>query len=372
MNEEEVKILLEKYHSGTSTAREIAIVESWYNTVAERNEPLPVKEDLELSMHQLWDEVLVSAPAPQIPKVYPLWKKAAAVAAMLTGITLALYFLETNKEFPQSNDALTTNVIDPGKNKAILRLKNGNVVQLSETKTGLVVGDSMLTYNDGTVVAEPVNADLNKAEEMTAITPRGGTYQFVLVDGTKVWLNADSRLSFLSDLGKSGSRERKVELLGEAYFEVAKDKRHPFIVESKGQRVEVLGTHFNINSYEDESSTRTTLLEGSVKINQAILKPGEQAVLTGKQLKVSMADTETAMAWKNGDFIFNGEDFKSTMRKIARWYDVDIVYGPDLKENIELGGWVSRKSNLSEVLGRIESAGNVHFKVEGRRVLVTN
>lgn len=305
------------------------------------------------------------------------FKRISVAAAVLLVVASSLLLYKHNGLFQESrinqNLVLADSHIKPGNNKAYLTLANGKRISLTDAANGELAREAGVEISkaaNGQIIYKIFNNAHHTGELINTIeTPRGGQYQVLLPDGSRVWLNAASKFSY--PVSFKQNKERMVTLNGEAYFEVAKDKEHPFIVKSKGQEVRVLGTHFNINSYADESSLRTTLLEGSVKVNEAMLKPGQQSVLTGKGIRIQPADIESSVAWKNGDFIFKGEDFKATMRKIARWYDVDIEYGPGLSEDIELGGWVSRNSKLSEVLSRIELAGNVHFKVEGRRVLVT-
>jgi len=201
----------------------------------------------------------------------------------------------------------------------------------------------------------------------------GGEYQVVLADGTKVWLNALSSIRFPTSFKGS---ERKVEITGEAYFEVAKNARMPFRVIGGSQTVEVLGTHFNINAYPDESAVATTLLEGSVKVamhdGQAkVLKPGEQALIfkENNSFRVKEVDAEDAVAWKNGYFQFNDDDLKTIMNQLSRWYNVEIVY-QQANLDQKFGGTISRSKNLSQVLRILELTGNVRFRVEGRRITV--
>ncbi|MNK13737.1 fec operon regulator FecR [compost metagenome] len=302
---------------------------------------------------------------PAIKKLWPRLAAAIAIAMVLFGG--GLFYYSSQQHIAEYGNASVA-----GRNGATLTLADGKKIRLTDAANGELAKEAGISISktaDGQLVYE-VKEITGKTDQVNVLsTAKGETYQVILPDGSKVWLNAATTLKF--PVSFSATKERKVELMGEAYFEVAKDRQHPFIVGSKGQRVEVLGTHFNISCYEDEDATKTTLLEGSVRTNDTLLKPGQQSILRGAELKVVPVDIELAMDWKNGDFIFKGEDFKTTMRKIARWYDVDIVYDADLKENIELGGWVSRQSKLSEVLRRIELAGNVHFKVDGRRVLVT-
>ncbi|MNX85526.1 fec operon regulator FecR [compost metagenome] len=212
-----------------------------------------------------------------------------------------------------------------------------------------------------------------KTSYNTIETPKGGQYQLILPDGSKVWLNAASSLTFPTSF--VSLKTRKVELIGEAYFEIAKNKTSPFIVKSAKQEVKVLGTHFNINSYADEQSTTTTLLEGSVNIvslNKAeniILKPGQQSTLNNNKINVTEINTEEAIAWKNGLFIFNDENIKSIMKKIARWYNVEITFKGNL-DHVSFVGNYARNKDLESLLENIELTEKVHFKIEGRRIEV--
>jgi len=206
----------------------------------------------------------------------------------------------------------------------------------------------------------------------TISTPVGGQYTVVLPDGSKVWLNAASSLKFPTAF--TGT-ERRVELTGEGYFEVAKNKHMPFKVNFNREEVEVLGTHFNISAYPDEAVTRTTLLEGSVRISKnnikKILVPGQQAISSMQTggFNIAEVNTDEAIAWKNGLFLFHNENIRSIMKKIARWYNVDVNYQGSFT-NQEYGGRISQSKNLSEILKNLELTGTIHFKIEGRRVTV--
>ena len=205
----------------------------------------------------------------------------------------------------------------------------------------------------------------------TISTPNGGDYQLVLADGSKVWLNAASSLRFPANFV---GRERKVELTGEAYFEVAKNPAMPFKVKLNGMEVEVLGTHFNINSYADESAIRTTLLEGSIKINRphasSLLKPGQQAMMdkNGQISVINDADLDEAVAWKDGKFQFDRADIHNVMRQLARWYNIDVEYKGTVASHF--GGTISRDVNLSKVLGMLHLTGEVKFQVQDKKVIV--
>jgi len=204
------------------------------------------------------------------------------------------------------------------------------------------------------------------------VTPRRGQYQLVLPDGSKVWLNAASSIRYpVAFIGN----ERRVQITGEAYFEVTHNATMPFIVEKGDMRVEVLGTHFNVNAYNDESAIKTTLLEGKVKIvnrQSAILKPGQQAILTaGSRLTIlDKTDVEDVVAWKNGLFHFESSEIKTVMRQIARWYDVDVVYERTTVNNDPMFVEISRNTRLSDVLKALEESGSAKFSIQGKTIIV--
>lgn len=261
-----------------------------------------------------------------------------------------------------------------------MTLANGQVINLSDAKRGVVIDATKLSYSDGSSVEHLSEGNtINNLEKIMISTPRGGQYQVELPDGTKVWLNAASSISFLSSF--SGLNRRMVELSGEAYFEVTKTKtKHiPFVVSSNGQEVEVLGTHFNINAYTDESSIKTTLLEGSVRVSNAaktkeaktaeiVIHPGEQAQFARGLIRTSQVDVGEVMSWKEGYFQFNNADIKAIMRQISRWYDVDVRYEGTTPE-LAFSGEIQRNLSLSRVLKILNKSG-VHFRIEGKEVIV--
>ena len=204
--------------------------------------------------------------------------------------------------------------------------------------------------------------------------PRGGEYQeIVLSDGTRVWINSASTLRYPAAFT---GHDRKVELTGEAYFEVAQNPAKPFTVSCSSQTVEVLGTHFNINAYQDEPAIKTTLLEGKVNVTSAannevrILQPGQQSALVGNSFTVNPVDIEEAVAWKNGQFIFNNDNIQYIMRTISRWYNVDVEYSGIIPDDT-FGGGTSRFENVSQVLNILQLTGKVHFEIEGRKIIVS-
>lgn len=299
-----------------------------------------------------------------------LWPKLAVAASVLMAVGIGLLLYTFNKQVSNHAQTVHKNDVNPGRNTATLTLANGKHVNLSDTKTGVVIDNSGLTYNDGTNIKHMVNGDALLA----VTTPRGGTYQVRLPDGTNVWLNALSTLKF--PLTFSKLKQRRVELIGEAYFEVKKNTGHPFIVSSAKQEVEVLGTHFNVNSYTDEYSIKTTLLEGSVKVamvNSSVsgyLKPGMQSTLTSAGIKMlKLADPEEVIDWKSGYFTFNRENLDQVMRKVSRWYDVNVIYKDEAIKGIPFSGTITRFARVSELLKMLELTGKVQFVIEGKNII---
>lgn len=358
------KHLIDRYINNQATTQELEVLDA---LVREGK----IEDVLMVHMKDTWDAEEAAFLAQQ-PKRLKLWPRIAAAAAILIILSAGLvFYLNKDKDISRN---IVKNDLAPGTNKAVLTFADGRLVNLSDAKAGVVVNAAKLKYNDGTAITAESSKDLALSKQILSVsTPRGGTYQVVLPDGTKVWLNATSALKFPAQFASTG--ERKVELTGEAYFEVSKDKAHPFVVHTSKQTVEVLGTHFNISSYLDETETKTTLLEGSVKVanlqktSSTVLKPGQQANLQSGILKVSEVDTDEMVAWKNGYFKFVDEDMQSIMRQIARWYDVDIQYEGKIPSEV-FNGRISKYKNISQVLRMIEAANAVHFKVEGRRVTV--
>ena len=369
MEQQEINSLLEKYQEGTASPAEIDALHIWYREMGYVDGVYP---DEELLVKNRIHNKLIDTINP-VRKVR-LWPRIAVAAAAVAAITLGVWFFNSDTGIlKQVQDDVVVNDVAPGKNGATITLANGKVIELSDAKSGVVVGRD-LKYSDGVEILKQVRDDEQGGEKsmmLTASTAKAQTYQFTLSDGTKVWLNSDSKISFPAQF--SGDK-RKILLEGEGYFEVAKDKAHPFVVQTAKQEVEVLGTHFNINSYADEPVVATTLIEGSVRVSgdgqQQMLKPGEHALNTGTTIKVAKADLETAVDWKNNEFYLEKMDFRVAMRKIARWYNVEVIYSGSVPQNLEAGGWIQRSRNLSDVLKAIEATGLAHFKIEGRRLYV--
>lgn len=374
MNNQQIQDLIEKYIQGTVSETELEELNAWYRNTGYTDAIYPESEAVVKA------RILARLHAQTGRKQVRLWswRFRAGIAAAVAVVILSLVYF-TGRD--HSQERVFADIV-PGSNKAVLTLANGKVISLTDALEGRIAeeqGISVTKTRDGSVIFKTKATGESGAEQEgeplwnTISTPRGGKYQVVMPDGTVVWLNAASSIRFPASF--SNGKSRRVELNGEAYFEVAKDKARPFIVESGDQRVQVLGTHFNISSYTDEHSTRTTLLEGSVKVSAAsgqetVLKPGQQAVLNGKGLQVGMVDTEQVMAWKNAMFVFDHDDLGSIMNKIARWYDVEVIYLNEEVKNELFSGKVSRSENVSEVLKKLSLTDAVKFKIERRRILV--
>lgn len=310
-----------------------------------------------------------------------LWSRIAVAASLAFVIGIGTYFYLSQIRTGKIQHTQYVNDIKPGHNGATLTLADGKKIRLSNAAEGEIAKEAGIIVNktaDGQIVYE-VRQEANEINKInTLTTTKGETYILTLPDKSKVWLNAASSLTYTLPLTEAGLR--KVKLEGEAYFQIAKDKAHPFIVESRGQQVSVLGTHFNVNSYANEDVVRTTLVEGSVRVSLlnsaegeqtgAIIKPGEQAENRKGDLKVKQVNAEDAIAWTNGKFSFDREEMGSIMRKVERWYNVQVVFKDDVSK-IKLTGSLSRYENVSKLLQMLENTREVRFKLEGKTITIT-
>jgi ferric-dicitrate binding protein FerR (iron transport regulator) len=306
-------------------------------------------------------------------KLWPRIGIAAAIAILI--VSGGLWFYTANQN-DKTNQVVYTKDIDPGKHSATLILADGKKIRLTDAANGELAQESGVTISktaNGQLIYEIRENSIAHNKTNTLTTDAGETYQVRLPDGSSVWLNAASSLKYPASF--ASLKERRVELSGEGYFEIAKDKKHPFIVKTDKQEVEVLGTHFNINAYRDEKAIATTLLEGSVKLtdknNNQLLRPGEQAINAEGAIRVKKVNIDAVIDWKNEEFYLDQMDFRVAMRKIARWYNLEVIYNGSVPENLTAGGWIPRSSKLSDVIRSIESTGQVHFKIEGRRLYVS-
>jgi len=320
----------------------------------------------------------ISAEAkPVRRRVIPLRKiaVAATVMGLLLLSTFLLYNRNTSKETANAevDKRRFKNDVLPGGDKATLTLADGSTVVLDDARNGTLAqqGSSKVIKVDGKLMYDPANNNSKEIVYNTISTPNGGQYQLELPDGSLVWLNATSSIHFpTSFVGK----ERRVEVTGEAYFEVAKNRDMPFIVTVNGSEVQVLGTHFNVNAYSDEDNVKTTLLEGSVKFvsgtNINMLRPGQQSQLASNGLikVVSNVDVDEVVAWKNGMFDFDNAGIETVMRQLSRWYDVEIEYKG--KTDDQFIAEMRRNIKLSDALKALELTGKVKFEIQGKKIIV--
>jgi transmembrane sensor len=394
MNPERLSALIDKYLNNAASPEEEQELNTWYHAANQQEVPWEVSNEQEahalkaLLLNKLQQAMQPRTSAKTIPFYRRSAWRAAAALVLLLGVAAWLWLSRTKQSATAPGIVTTTNhTIVPGGNKAVLTLSDGSTIVLDSAASATMLATQGNTHiiklNSGQLAyqnAQNVIAGIPQLYN-TIETPKGGQYEIILPDGSHVWLNAASSLRFPAAFT---GKERDVELTGEAYFEVVKSPGQPFKVNfssSVGKaQVEVLGTHFNINAYSDETNSRTTLLEGKVKISNSpsdvqqpiseILFPGQQAAITvdANKIKVQEVDAEASIAWKNGVFNFDKVDIKTVMRQIARWYDVEVVYeGAVSTEKFE--GEIPRSSTLTDVFKILELSA-VHFKIEGRKVIV--
>ncbi|WP_411273003.1 FecR family protein [Daejeonella sp.] len=378
-------ILLDKYISGKASPEEEQQLLNFYGSF-NKSDKDQIDRDISSLDDKIYNRIMggieIESPAPTNP--IRIFRNLSIAATLIVAAAVSLYFY--NKEEKVEPEYFTEispkNDILPGENKAILTLADGSRISLDDAAKGFVAsqGNTSITKTeDGQIVYLKNQAGIlgtNGASAANTIqTPKGGRYKISLPDGSKVWLNSASSLTYPTTFT---SAERKVKLRGEAYFEIARNKSRPFRVESNNQVVEVLGTHFNINSYENEDFIKTTLLEGSVRIilnsakpNAQLLKPGEQSLTSASHsdIKVQHTDTEKAIAWKNGYFKFKNTPIMEIMKEIERWYDVELVYDGKLAPD-EFTGYISTDVKISGVLKMLEESGGIKFTVKGRKLKV--
>ncbi len=372
MTRKEAEALLTKYEQGLCNAEELAWIETWYIHLNEDKELDLRSADLDKSESRMMQVLNI-----QERHTIPLWKKVAVAASILLVSTFSYYFLQRKEVLYETNPTnLAHTVIQPGGNKAVLTLADGREINLEETAKGTlaeVAGVKIIKKASGEVIYN-VNGtnDITAAKNSyhTIATPRGGTYQVLLEDGSKVWLNAASSIKFPSSFSAT---ERIVELKGEAYFEIAKNRTRPFTVKVAGQSIQVLGTKFNANSYPNEAKLATTLLEGSVRLSNqlenVVLKPGEQSQSTiDEKIKLRTVETAAFLAWKDGMFSFQRADLQTVLRQFERWYNIDVKFEKDVPE-IFFTGKIYRNLNLDDALNNLTFLG-VRFKIENRNVTV--
>lgn len=377
MDQLHAKNILTRYRANNCTEEEQQLVENW--VVYGAANPLDLSdsellEDLLDIRLRLERDLRKETPVKTI--ALKRWLPYAAAIFMMG--TIGIWAVRNHTITHQKNEHVSLPAKDvlPGGNRATLTLANGQAIDLKNNQKEIIVGNK-ITYADGS----PVLNSGSGIQLLTLSTPRGGTYQITLPDGSKVWLNSSSRLTYPSQFAKD---ERIVELEGEAYFEISKrlktkasanekTSKLPFLVKTRNQTVEVLGTQFNISAYSDESNVKTTLVEGSVKVALVnkksaqgtvpiVLKPGQQSILHNDKTTVNRVDVSTFIGWKQGYFIFNGTELQDAMKQLSRWYNVEIRYEGNLPRTLFYGK-ISREGTLAEALVILKE-GKVNFRIE--------
>lgn len=348
---EKIKKLFDRYRQGRCTPEEQARLHAWLNQYA-REEAGGL------------DELSGPYGARSVGQG-KRWLRWPPYAAAIAAVALVTFWYVDGDGGVGDSVVETVSVPDddvaPGGNRATLTLADGREIFLNESQSGIVMGDERILYQEGD--EELANLDREAAAPLVLSTPKGGTYQITLSDGTAVWLNAASTLTYPS---RFEGNTRTVTLSGEGYFEVTKDERKPFRVMSEGQQVEVLGTAFNVSAYPDDPETKTTLVTGAVRLggvgNDVKLAPGQQGIMAGNEIRVETVDVDTYTGWKNNEFVFNGIELHEAMKQLGRWYDVEVVYEGKIPSK-QFYGSFSRSLTLGETLNILKQA-RVNFSVQ--------
>lgn len=369
--------LAHKWKNGKLSPEELAEFDTWYNSSVDDLLELPegyAESPLDIR-DRMMEAILFRVHEIQQPKkTRKLWLLMAAAASIILAVGIGLIFY--HHSIIDQGAAAYANDIAPGKNGATLTLASGKKIYISDADTGKLAeqsGVSIRKTAGGQIIYEIKQGVGSSTEYNTLQTDNGQQAQVILPDQSHVFLNAASSLKYPSSF--ASLKERRVELNGEAYFEVSKDKLHPFIVSSHQQEIKVLGTHFNINSYIN-TDIKTTLLEGSVSVKspsgtEGILMPGQQSRFDGKKIMIKEVETSYEIAWKNGYFLFNNDNLGDIMQTLSRWYSITVKYDdPELKNELFFGK-ISKYENVSKILKMLERTDIIRFKVEGNVVTIS-
>ncbi|SEM72532.1 FecR family protein [bacterium A37T11] len=378
MKYQKAQELLQKYLNGNCTEDERQLLEQWYQQ--HQASPLPVIS--EADKNRQLKEIYASLPIPTRSITRRLWLKIAAAVILLA--TAGLFIVRyTHKSVAVNQTMLTTADVAPGGNRATLKLANGQTIDLDNEKTGIQLTNNHVVYTDGTNLRTSSSKNSISAPEdyQTLTTPRGGQYQLILSDGTKVWLNAASTIKYPAHFN---GIDRSVEIDGEVYFAVNSTNplyaRKPFYVKTNGFVVMVMGTEFNISSYLDEKNTCVTLVKGSVKVgtldradnlaNLSLLHPGQKSIMHDQHISIQKANVEQDISWKNGVFTFQNTDIQEVMRQLSRWYNVKVVFeGPPM--HAEINGIIYRDMSLKKVVEVLKHL-DINLYTTGNELVVVN
>ncbi len=372
ISQTELEAIAYKNHIGTISPQERQLLDQWYESF---DDTVFFHQDKQETVKlRMWTNVRNTIGSKKSAK---LWPRIISAACMVIVAGFGIYYLAQHKTPKGPVFTGTQKDINPGENKAYLILANGQRIDLTSAKTGTITaqpGTEITKLNSGALEYHPKDSGTSAGRLYynTIETPFGGQYKVTLPDGSEIWLNSGSTLRY--PVSFSGAKERKVELSGEAYFEIAKDAGHPFIVKSRTQEITVLGTHFNVNTYADEPSVNTTLIEGSIKLSNTsaavILKPGERSVNNGQSILVRQVDVAQDIAWKNGYFEFYDTDLRTVMRQISRWYGLTVFYTGKMPAK-RFTGKIHRNMKLSGTL-KILSYFDVNFVVSDQNIYINN
>jgi ferric-dicitrate binding protein FerR (iron transport regulator) len=385
--------ILKKYNDGIATQAERRFIEAYYkllgneagaDSVFDPKDSADIRQSI---LDKVWETAGRQQLIPRLPAARRRMRsyRIAAAIGVLLGAGILFYAMGRRSahfghDVQSSLAGTVQQKIVPGGNKAMLTLSNGQHIVLDSTRTGLVAtqGNIQISQLDsGLVYGRKARGSYQDGHVAynTITTPRGGQYRVTLSDGSRIWLNSASSVRFPSSF--TGST-REIQMKGEAYFEIASDASRPFIVNVDAVKIKVLGTHFDVNDYPEDSSIGTTLVSGAVQVTHGdtriTLKPGQQALLDKRSgdMRTKHVNVDQMLAWKNGLFYFDKTNITAIMEQVSRWYDVDVVYATTRLDNKNFSGVVSRYASVSELLSRMELTRTIHFKVEGRTITVMN
>lgn len=301
---------------------------------------------------------------------YRLWRKIASVAAIFICLLEGGYWFNKMVKQEKSDTNTTASIGEPGRSRAILILGNGEKINLTDSLHFELIDQTTKITVQGDQIFYPVGNDSVNHSVNKIMVPRGGEYKLTLSDGTRVWLNAETKLTYPVNFDTD---HREVEVIGEAYFEVAKDKYHPFIVKMEGMEVKVLGTSFNVKAYPNETK-QTTLVEGMVQVSASgrmfEIRPGEQVCVEENGVAVRQVEALTFVAWKDRRFSFTDELLEDVVKKLERWYDVHFFIQNDILREIRFTGNLPKYENMDQVLKMLELTTSIRFVQKGRTVVV--
>ncbi|WP_134088640.1 FecR family protein [Olivibacter sp. XZL3] len=374
-----IEELAHKLKIGTISDDERLEFDEWFNAYDDERFVHPEADNPSLVKSRIYNPLLSEMQKSEMTDIRKftirrLIAAASVVAVFAVGSFIYLYQSAATSDIPK---AVYPGDKIPTEEGTTLTLSDGKKIKLNQADAGELAKEAGIKITktlNGQLNYEVEPSASNRFKTNTLSTAKGETYCIQLPDGSRVWINAASNLTYSTAPDDHGFRWVKLD--GEAYFEVAKDEEHPFIVETEDQHVKVLGTSFNIQAYANEPKTTTTLITGSVVVEQRkvrqLLRPGEQSICSEKGITVKQGDMDEALSWRLGDFVFNEQTIAEIMRTIARWYDVEVFYHPNFDKHETFSGQISRSAHISEVLTSLQSTGKITFKMEGRKIVISN